>query len=144
MFFMTLVLLPIWRRSTASPREFSGTIERTVKRFQTISWEAVGIIFLTGIFNLTNAGLVREFNFSAAYLYVVVTKLFLLVVIVANQSFQNYSILPKLISASLTDDNLPARSDSFDRLHKKTMILSILNLVLAGLVIYLGLGLKYQ
>ena len=143
MFFMTLVLLPMWH-STSSPKEFSGIIERTVKRFQTISWEAVGIIFLTGIFNLTNAGLAREFNFSATYLHIIIAKLLLLVAIVANQSFQSYSILPKLASAPSWDDKLPANSDSFDRLRKKTMFLSILNLILAGSVIYLGLGLKYQ
>ena len=142
MFFMTFVLLPMWQRSASSPGEFSGLIERIVKRFQTISWEAVGIIFLTGIFNLTNAGLVRGFDFSAAYLHIVATKLLLLVVIVANQSFQSYSIFPKLASAPSSDYKLPA--NSFDRLRKKTMILSILNLVLAGSAIYLGLGLKYQ
>lgn len=141
---MTFVLLPLLQRSTSSPREFSGIIERTVRRFQTISWEAVAIIFITGIFNLTNAGIVREFNFSAAYLHVVATKLLLLVVIIAIQSFQSYSILPKLICAPSSDENLPSRSDSFDRVRKKTIFLSMLNLVLAGSVIYLGLGLKYQ
>ena len=141
---MTFVLFPIWQRSASSPGEFSGLIERTVKRFQTISWQAVGIIFLTGIFNLTNAGLVRGFDFSAAYLHILATKLLLLVVIVGNQSFQSYSLLPKLASAPSSDYKLPARLYSFDRLRKKAMILSVLNLVLAGLAIYLGLGLEHQ
>ena len=142
MFFMTLVLVPMLRRSTFSQREFSEVIERTVKRFQTISSEAVGIILLTGIFNLINAGL-GEFSFSSAYLQTVATKLLLLVVIIGIQSIQSYRILPKLISAPSSDDKLPAGSNSFDRLRKTTILLSTLNLVLAGCVIYLGLGLKY-
>ena len=142
---MTLVLLPLLQRSTFSPREFSGIIERAVRRFQTISWEAVGIIFLTGIFNLINAGLVRDFNFSAAYMQVVAIKLLILVTIIASQSFQSYRILPKIFSPAATPDTgLPIGSDSIDKLRKKAMLLSILNLVLAGSVIYLGLGLRYQ
>ena len=143
MFFTTLVLLPMLQRTTSAQREFSALIERTVKRFQTISSKAVGIIFLTGIFNLINASL-GEFSFSSAYLYTVATKLLLLVVIIAIQSVQSYSTLPKLISVQSSDDGSPAASTSFDRLRRKTILLSILNLVLAGFVIYLGLGLKSQ
>ena len=144
MVLVTLLLLPMLQCSTSSPRDYSRIIERTVKRFQTISWEAVGIILLTGVFNLINVVLGRGFNFSATYLHIVAIKLSLLVVVIAIQSFQSYSILPKLVSAQSSDDKLPTKSDSFDRLRKKTIWLSISNLALAGVVIYLGLGLKYQ
>ena len=137
---MTLVLPSILQRSTTFTREFSGIIERTARRFQNISWEAVGVIFLTGIFNLINVGLERDFDFSSAYMRVVATKLFLLVTIIAIQSFQSYRVLPKIFSAAAT----PLGFDSIEKLRKKAMLLSILNLVLAAMVIYLGLGLRYQ
>lgn len=133
MFFMTSVLLPMLQCSTPSQRDVSSIIDRTVKRFQTISWEAVGIISLTGIFNLINVGLERDFNFSPAYLYTVATKLLLLIVIIAIQSYLSYSLFPRLITVP----------SSHDRLRKRAMLLSVPQLVLAGLVIYLGLGLKY-
>ena len=142
---MTLVLLPLLQRSTSFPAEFSGIIERTARRFQNISWEAVGIIFLTGIFNLINAAPVRDFNFSSAYIGVVSIKLLLLVTIIAIHLFQSYRVIPKIFSALATPDTaLSPRSASFGKLRKKAMLLSILNLVLAAMVIYLGLGLRYQ
>jgi len=140
---MTFVLLPLLQRSTSFPIEFSGTIERVVRRFQNISWEAVGIIFLTGIFNLINTALVRGVNFSSVYMRIVALKLLLLVTIVAIQSFQSYRVLPKIFSAPPTPDS-GLSSDSIDKLRKKATLLSILNLVLAAMLIYLGLGLRYQ
>ena len=137
---MTFVLLPLVRRSTG----FSE-IERIARRLQNISWEAAGIIFLTGIFNLINTALVRGFSFSSVYMRVVALKLTLLVTIIAIQSFQSYRVLPKIFSAEPTPDSgLPPGSDSIDKLRKKAMLLSILNLVLAAMLIYLGLGLRYQ
>ena len=125
MFFVTLILLPMLQRSTSSHRDLSNILDGTVKRFQTISWEAVGIILLTGIFNLINVGLERDFNFSAAYIHIVATKFFLLIIIIAIQSFQSYHLSPGMIS-------------------QRTVLLSIPKLLLAGLVIYLGLSLEYR
>ena len=144
MFFMTLVLLPMLRCSTSSHRDLFSIIDGAVKRFQTISWEAVGIILLTGIFNLINVGLERDFNFSAAYIHIVATKFFLLIIIIAIQSFQSYNLLPGMISRLSSGDKLPAGTDSFDKFRKRTMLLSIPKLLLAGLVIYLGLSLEYR
>lgn len=144
MFFMTLVLLPMLQCSTSSDRGLSRIIDGAVKRFQTLSWEAVGIIILTGIFNLINVGLERDFNFSEAYLHTVATKFFLLIIIIAIQSFQSYNLIPGMISTLSSDDKLPARTDSFDRFRKRTMLLSVPKLLLAGLVIYLGLSLEYR
>jgi uncharacterized membrane protein len=134
MFFMTSVLLPMLQCSTSSQTDVSRIIDRTVKRFQTISWEAVGIITLTGVFNLINVGLENHFNFSAAYLYTVATKLLLLIVIIAIQSFVSYSLFPRLITAA----------SSHDRLRKRAMLLSVPQLALAGSAIYLALSLKYR
>ena len=142
---MTFILLPLLKRSTSFPTELSGIIERTARRFQNISWESVGIIFLTGIFNLINEALLRDFDFSSAYMRVVALKLLLLVTIIAIQSFQSYRVLPKIFSATPTPDTgWSIGSDSIDNLRNKAMLLSILNLVLAAMVIYLGLGLRYQ
>jgi uncharacterized membrane protein len=145
MFFATLLLLPLLKRSTSFPLELSGTIKRTVQRFQNISWEAVGIIFLTGIFNLINVGLVNSFNFTTTYIRLVGLKLLLLVTIIVVQSFQSYRLLPQIFSALATPhDAMSIRSDSIDKMRNKTILLSILNLVLAAMVIYIGLGLRYQ
>ena len=140
---MTFVLLPLLQRSTSFPIELSGRIERAARRFQNISWEAVGIIFLTGIFNLINTALVRGVNFSSVYMRIVALKLLLLVTIVAIQSFQSYRVLPKIFSAPPTPGP-GLSSDSIDKLRKQATLLSILNLVLAATLIYLGLGLRYQ
>ena len=143
---MTLVLLPMLQCSTSSDRGLSRIIDGAVKRFQTLSWEAVGIIILTGIFNLINVGLERDFDFSEAYLHTVAAKFFLLIIIIAIQSFQSYNLIPGMIStlSSSSGDKLPARTDSFDRFRKRTILLSVPKLLLAGLVIYLGLSLEYR
>ena len=145
-FSTTFVLLPLLQRTTSFPKEFLGIIERIARRFQNISWEAVGIIFLTGIFNLINTALERDFNFSSTYMRVVALKLLLLVAIIAIQSFQNYRVLPRIFSAAAVppDTGLTPGFDSIDELRKKAMLLPILNLVLAAMVIYLGLGLRHQ
>ena len=145
MFFTASILLPLLQRPTSFPIELSETIARTVRRFQNISWEAAGIIFLTGIFNLINAGLVNNFNFSTAYARLVGIKLILLITIIAVQSFQSYRVLPEVFSALATPtDPMSLRPDSVDRPRKRAMYLSILNIVLAAMVIYMGLVLRYQ
>jgi len=140
MFFIPLVLIPVLKQYASSPREFAQLMEKVGRRFQAISWEAIGIIIFTGIFNLVNTAIALGFNFSATYIKILVVKLVLVVVIIVNQALHSFVIAPKLVSmVSSSDQEASQLPDSFVKLRRRSILFSILNLIFAVVVILLGL-----
>lgn len=143
-FFMTAILLPALRKSASSAEEFAKSLEGLMQRFRSINWEAMGLIVLTGIFNLLNAGLIRNFHYSSLYLSLFFLKLGLIIVLVGNYMLTYYNYVPKLVSLSRDFGEAPLeKSELFGQLRKKITVLSVHNLFLASVVILLGLVLGH-
>ncbi len=103
-------------------------IQILVRRFQRLSRELVFVILLTGIFNLIFVGALSRYDFSAGYLGVVGAKVGLFLIILGNQLWYSYRLVPKWV-----ESGEGARAAT---------ISAVANVVLAAIVLYLGLSLR--
>lgn len=121
MIVIPFVAAPVLRRMV--PDRSSELVDVLVRRFQRLSRELVFLILLTGIFNVINAGMGTGFAYSARYLQIVGSKLLLFLVMVANQAWYSLVLLP---------------NES-----RRAAWVAAANAALAGIVLYLGLTLRY-
>lgn len=142
---MSLVLSPVLRSNLDSPRDASRLAAIAAQRFQRISRELIGLILVTGIFNLIHAGLARSFHFSAAYLSMLALKIAFFLVIIGLQVWQSTRLSPAL--ATLTagmERRLDPMPDEVKQLHRRGLVVSVVSSVLALLAILLGLQLRFH
>ena len=127
MIVVPFVAMPAVRRFGAehlAPGRATALIETLVRRFQRFSRELFFTILLTGIFNLINAGWLTNFSYPSAYLQLVGAKFVLVLTMGINQAW--YSL--KLVPQGKT----------------RTALWSALaNALLAAVVLYLGLKLRF-
>jgi copper resistance protein D len=55
MFFVALVLVPVLRRESQVLR--AALLDAAGRRFRTVGWAAIGVLLVTGVWNLHNRGL---------------------------------------------------------------------------------------
>jgi len=140
-----LVISPVLKNHFASTREFAEVLIKINNRFKTVQWEAIGVIILTGIFNLINVSYMRNFNFSSNYINFLVFKLILVTLIIVSQGIQNSVYGPRLISMARShDQKLESFPESYKKIRRKIFFLLMVNIGFAAMVIYIGLGLKYM
>ena len=97
MFYNAFAVMPALRKSLAAPKDFARSLENISNRFNTFSKEMVGVIVLTGIFNLINAGWEIQYNFSARFLNLLFLKLFFVVIVILLQVIHSRTFVPKLV-----------------------------------------------
>lgn len=141
--YVSWVLLPVLRNHLSSPQKFAEILEKTTRRFKTISWEAIGLIILTGIFNLVNVGMMRDFNFSSNYIKLLVIKLVLVVVILSGQGMYHSALAKLKFAAKNVSEESQFISGDYSKMSRKTTIISLVIIGLAVAAIYIGLGLRY-
>ncbi len=140
-----LVISPVLKNHFASPREFAEVLIKINNRFKTVQWEAIGVIVLTGIFNLINVSYMRNFNFSSNYINFLVFKLILVTLIIVSQGIQNSVYGKRLISmARIYDQKSESLPESYNKICRKIFFLLMVNMGFAAMIIYIGLGLKYM
>ena len=89
-FFWALILY--LQRGRGQSRELSGWVETIGRRVYTIGWEALGVIVITGIFNLIDRARTGVL-FQADYLTPLLVKMGLVVSMVGIQLWQHVGIL---------------------------------------------------
>lgn len=110
-------------------------ISDAASRWQRISRELMLIVLLSGIFNVINVGVAREFRFSNEYIAVLFTKILLFAVLVVIQFWQTYRLVPRYVAA------LEERSGGTRRTFA---VISLVNVILAGTAVFLGLELRFR
>ena len=136
LFAISFVAIPVLRQAVDSPALAARLAARTVRRFHRLSVEVVVLIVLTGIFNVMNAGIPRGFQFGAAYLQLLLLKLGLFLAIVGLQAWQAFRLAPAMAASP---DPAP---EVLRSLHRRLFWTSMLNGVLALIVVLLGLKLR--
>jgi uncharacterized membrane protein len=116
------VVAPAVRRLL--PEGGEAVVEALVRRFQRLSRELVFLVLLTGIFNIMNAGAATGFIYGERFIRIVGTKLFLVIVIAANQAWYSLRLIPR-------------------RRTRAAALSATVNVILAAVVLYLGLTLRY-
>lgn len=144
MLFNFLLILPGLKKSDAFIPEFARFAENAFQRYRSFSREIIALIFLTGIFNLINAGYGIGFNFSAAYIIVLLLKTALFSALIIIQLLFGSRLLPGLISPADVDREPVQSPETLIRFRRKVIISFILFVFLSMAAIFLGLGLRYM
>jgi len=141
---ISFVFVPVLRSGIESPHHAARLVATVLHRFQRVSREIIFLVFLTGVFNLINAGVARSFDFTPTYLKLVGVKVVLFVVIIVIQAWHSFRVAPALVSmTSSMEQAIGPLSADVRRLQHRAMWMSILSTVLAVSVILLGLQLRY-
>ncbi|RMF86998.1 MAG: DUF4149 domain-containing protein [Nitrospinota bacterium] len=139
MVFLTLVLVPLTRqpeyREMATP-----LISWTGRRFRWIGWICLGLILLTGVFNLASRGVGWEVLGNVQFWrgpfgHALGIKLFLVLVILVLSIAHDFFIGPR--ATALGKEKSPADPE-VERVRRQASWIGRLNLVLALIIIALG------
>lgn len=130
-FFWTIVL---FTRELPSD-EANSWLETLGRRVYTIGWEALGLIVLTGLFNLVVRVQTGVF-FQADYQRTLGTKLVLVGGMVALQLWQHFGLLPRLATAQADE---ASRSNG----RRSLLVTSGLVLLLAAGALWFGVQLHH-
>lgn len=104
-----------------------GALENLWQKVRLVGWHSVGLIILTGIFNIINVVLTRSGSFPSGMMHIVGAKVVLLAVVVAIQ------LGPvRQANRAIVNDGKRTRG----------MAWSTASLVLAALAILMGVGLR--
>lgn len=129
-FFWTVVLFT--RKTPPNPSDGALWLERLGRRAYTVGWEALGVIVLTGLFNLV-LRVRRGGFFQADYQRTLGIKLVLVTGMVLIQLWQHFGLLPRLTS-----------SQDRARSRRYLLVTSGVVLVLAAGALWCGVQLHHQ
>lgn len=116
------VIAPAVRRLL--PERGDDVVEALVLRFQRLSRELLFLVLLTGIFNVMNAGAATGFIYGDRFIRIVGAKLVLVIVLASNQAWYSLRLIPR-------------------RNRRAAAVSATANAVIAAVVLYLGLTLRF-
>lgn len=122
MVIVPFVVIPTARRRLGEGA--SEFVEVVARRFQRLSRELILAILLTGIFNVIHLGVMTRFAFGGGFIRLLAVKVILFGLIAANQAWYTFALLPSQEKKRLATWS------------------SVLNVLLAALVIFLALRLR--
>lgn len=141
LFAVSLVCVPVLRAHMASPEGAARLAATVMRRFQRVSRELIFLVFLTGIFNVINAGVARSFAFSGVYLTMLFSKVALFAAMIGVQAWQTMRLTPAMDPVG---DNVDTDLDDARRARRLFGLASWLNVLLAVVVVLLGVSLRYR
>lgn len=131
--FWMIVLLT--RDTPSAPDAAAPWLETLGRRFYTVGWEALGLIVLTGLFNLIARVRAGGF-FQDGYQRMLGIKLALVAGMVALQLWQHIGLLPRLASDRSTED-------AWAKGRRPLLVTSAVVLVLAAGALWMGVQLHH-
>jgi len=139
MFFLSLVLFPALKKFEPGEKH-TQLISITANRFRKISWIAIAILIITGIFNVLNFGISHEMivsgDFYTSHLGKMLTlKVSLVIVMIILSASHDFILGPRysvLVRLQKPDKN---RLSEIERRRKITSWLARVNIFIAILVV---------
>ena len=128
---------------TLSPATGVKVLDRGRRSLQTLSWIAINLLLITGVFNLIFRGMGSGFLFGSGYYMILSIKLLLYLAMVFHHCLQAFKYGPKI--ASLTahgDEDIESWPEPLLAHWKKWFLLLKINATLGPIVLLLGLGLS--
>jgi putative copper export protein len=124
------------------PKPGIDILNRGRRSFQTLSWIAINLLLITGIFNFVFRGIPTGFAFGPSYYQILGIKLLLFLAMFLHHGFQTFKYAPRiaLLSAQTTPDTSTWPEDLL-YLWRKWFILQKINATLGPIVLLLALGL---
>lgn len=143
MLFLPLVLVPIVRRE--EPRARAALMSTVGHRFRTVGWIAIGVLLVTGVWNLHNRRLPWETILSAdlfrgTWGQILAAKLGLVVALLALSVFHDFVLGPR--STRLAQERDAAGvAQGAERLRRLASWIGRVNALLALAIIFLAVAL---
>lgn len=140
--FQLLVLAPIFKRGTASVEQLRFSMQLDI-RFRYVMWPAVGLVLLTGLYNVMNVLYATTLAGAAPapkFARLLGVKLLLATLMIALQAIQRFAVHPRLVA--LLRRQLAGSTDHPGtrlRLLRISHLLNIVTVSLAVGVMLLGL-----
>ena len=117
-------------------------LDRGRQSLQTLSWIAINLLLITGIFNLIFRGLGSGFRFGTAYYWLLALKLFLLLAMIVHHSLQAFKYSPQIVSLTAqTSKDIEAWPEPLLSHWRRWFMLLKINATLGPIVLLLGVGL---
>ena len=136
--FMILVLLPVTRK-TMTPQESIRFHQGVGKRFQVVTWTAVGILIVTGILNILNRGMITGFEYimdpSSLFMKTLTIKLIFFLILIGSIALHSFVLIPRMVS--LAEKGAP--QEELSRWRKRSAMVSAIGLLLGLFILFLGL-----
>ena len=127
---------------TLPPGAGVQVLDKGRKSLQILSWIAINLLLITGVFNLIFRGMATGFQLGPVYYSILVLKLFLFLAMVFHHSLQAFKYAPRIASltAQTAQDNQCWPEPLLAHWKKWFMLLKI-NATLGPIVLLLGLAL---
>lgn len=143
--FQSLVLGPALAR-TPSVRERLRFTAVIAARFRVVIWPAIGLILLTGLYNVMNVFVATTLaggRLPSAFARLLSLKVFLVVLMIVSQAVQRFALQPRMVAglARLSPDVTDVPLDLL-KVQQQSRLCTLLTLGMAALVIFLGLLLQ--
>jgi copper resistance protein D len=143
--FHLLVVLPTLTRATSACERLRLGLSLEA-RFRSVMWPAVGVVLLTGLYNVMNvfyATAVAGGHVPSAFVQMLGLKLFLVALMIAVQSVQQFVIRPRRLALL---GGIPADAMTLPqplmKLQRVSQLLYILTVCLAAAVLWCAMLLR--
>ena len=131
---ISILVLPAARKSL-KPVDLLAFIEAMQKRLEPLAWFSLGLLFATGLFQLSaNSHYNGFFDVSTQWSVAILVKHGLVVVMVAVSAVQTWEVLPA-IRRTLMRREKGAREEEIIKLQKREERLLRLNFILSILIL---------
>jgi len=130
---ISLLVLPAAKR-TLSPHDQLTFLEAMQKRLEPIAWFSMGILVMTGLFQLSaNPHYDGFLSTTGQWSIAILIKHSLAVVLAATSAIQTWEVLPQIRRVLLRADKAPP--GELERLQRRENLLLRVNLALAILIL---------
>ena len=143
--FQLLVMPPVLRRMPSAVEQLRSRLSFEV-RFRAVMWPAVGLVLLTGLYNVMNllyATTLAGGRLPSAFVQRLSVKLLLVACMLLLHAVQRFAVHPRLVTGltQLPADTL-ALPGELVKLQRLSQLLSVLIVGIAVVVLLLGLLLR--
>ena len=135
--FMFLVAVPALAPVEDPPLR-RRVVERLSYRYVTLGWFAIGLLVLTGIVNIFDRGADFALDFDLRYAWILAVKLGLVAAAILITIIHSYVLGPRLLELQALEAEDPGWAARVARLRRLSIVISVLNLLVALAILYLA------
>ena len=142
MVFVALVLVPVLRRE--SPELRAALLDTAGRRFRTVGWVALGVLLVTGVWNLRNRGMpwdtiISAEVFAGRFGRILLVKLLLVLATLALSAVHDWVLGPA--ATRRAQQSSPATQERAARLRRGASWVARLNALVALAIVFLAVAL---
>ena len=140
MLYIVLIEVPVLRRNL-DPADFSAQMTLLGKRFQTVGWILLLVLFATGLSNIMLEDSISELMKTPIYTMSIIIKLVLFTLMVLNTALHTFYLGPKM--SRLSERMKSSQSEEIivelNNLRKRSIFSSGFSLILSLVIVYFGM-----